>query len=455
MAHGITEKNIRFTSEIHSLEKVNPLFSKAKIKAFYHGGNRNGSFISKETAEKAISSVYNIPIVGEFLEETDNFGDHGESKETKDGKTTYKSSTIPFGVIPESATVYWEEVVEKDGSLREYLVIDGAYLWTGRYGQLSTLAEQNFGQSMEIEIANGQFAIKDGKEYFDVEEFVFSAFCILGIDKDGEGHVEPCFESASISAYTFDKEEFKSEFTQMIEELKFSLQQGGNEKMAEANKTNEEEVKVVAEEGVEDVKQEDVAVEDNPTDNSATKTTDAVEEVQEEEVVAEAEKQEDAQEPTEEPTDDSKTSEDDSSEEVKEDAEQAAEQAEEQPKQEDETNYESKFNETSDALNQLKSDYDVLETELAELKVYKRERQESDLRAKFAGKLSDEEFTSLFEVAVDDTIDQIEEKLYAMIGKKTYSVKHVDNAATSVKIEAKNEAPMSPFDALFAAYSDK
>lgn len=455
MAHGITDKNIRFTSEIHSLEKVNPLFSRAIIKGFYHGGNRNGSFISKETAERAIPSLYNIPIVGEFLEETNNFGDHGESKETKDGETMYRSSTIPFGVVPESAKIYWEEIVEKDGRTKEYLVVDGAYLWTGRYEHLSMLSEQEYGQSMEIEVVNGQFAVKDGVNFFEVDDFIFSAFCILGIDKDGGGKVEPCFESASIASYSLDKEGFKKEFMQMVDELKFSLKQGGNEEMSE-NKTNEEEVKVT------EVVEEDVKVEENSTEDivGATKISETAEETETEKVVVEEDqKEEDDSKAPQEPTSDTEQVEDDSSKEDTEDVTDDAEKADEQSEQEeqvDATDYESKFNESAAELDKLKSDYSTLEAELTEFKIYKRGREELDLKAKFEGKLSEEEFNTLFQNSVDQSIEEIEEKLFAMIGKKTYSVNKVEVApSTSVKIAEKNNEPMSPFDALFAAYSEE
>ncbi|EJL1642837.1 hypothetical protein NL868_004375, partial [Shigella flexneri] len=102
--------------------------------------------------------------------------------------------------VSESAKVYWETITENDGSINEYLVVDGAYLWSGRYEEIDDIIANQYGQSMEIEITDGQFAVIDGQETFRIDNFLFSALCILGIEKDGEGHVEPCFESASIRA---------------------------------------------------------------------------------------------------------------------------------------------------------------------------------------------------------------------------------------------------------------
>ena len=40
----------------------------------YTGKNRNRSIISKEVVEKALYSLKNIPVVGEWKEENENFG---------------------------------------------------------------------------------------------------------------------------------------------------------------------------------------------------------------------------------------------------------------------------------------------------------------------------------------------------------------------------------------------
>lgn len=227
-------KILRFDSQVSDIEEINPLFSKAKIKVMYTGLNRNQSYISKEAVEKALPTLFNIPIVGEYLYEKDNFGSHGGKIEITDDGVEFIQTTVPFGVVPESASVYWENIMEENGTENEYLIIDGAYLWSGRYDEVKDIHGNFYGQSMEIEIENGNFGIIDGEECFIIEDFVFSGLCILGRDKEGEGHVEPAFESASIIAYSLDENEYKSKFNKMIEELKFSLSQeleGGKNKV--------------------------------------------------------------------------------------------------------------------------------------------------------------------------------------------------------------------------------
>lgn len=45
--------------------------------------------------------------------------------------------------------------------------------------------------------------------------------CILGIDKDGSGHVEPAFSDAKI--ITYSKSELQDELSEMLKEFKYSL----------------------------------------------------------------------------------------------------------------------------------------------------------------------------------------------------------------------------------------
>ncbi|MWV44963.1 hypothetical protein GRF59_15175 [Paenibacillus sp. HJL G12] len=224
------EKMLRFDVHISDVEKINPLFSKCKIRVLYAGLNRNNSYLSRKSIEEALPSMFNIPIVGEFEQETENFGGHGGAIDVSGDKPKWINTTVPYGLVPESANIYWEEVEEKDGSINEYLVVDNAFLWTGRYPEAQMLIGQQFNQSMEIEIQKGNYSNINGQKTYEVEKFLFSALCILGIDKESDpsGHVEPCFESASIVAYQLDKDKFKDDFQRMLKELKFSLNESSS-----------------------------------------------------------------------------------------------------------------------------------------------------------------------------------------------------------------------------------
>lgn len=221
----MNDSTLRFNVHISDVEKINPLFSKCKIRVLYAGLNRNNSYLSRKSIEEALPSLFNIPIVGEYLQETDNFGGHGGTIDVSGDKPKWVNTTVPYGLVPESANIYWEEVIETDGSTNEYLVVENAFLWTGRYPEAQMLIGQQFNQSMEIEVQKGNYSNINGQKAYEVEKFLFSALCILGIDKESDpnGHVEPCFESASIVAYQLDKDKFKEDFKLMLNELKYSL----------------------------------------------------------------------------------------------------------------------------------------------------------------------------------------------------------------------------------------
>ncbi|NLY47345.1 MAG: hypothetical protein GX053_15395 [Tissierella sp.] len=216
--------------KFEQLEKINELFSRGKAYIAYHGENRNNSFILKRTFDDAIPTLYGIPIVGEYIYERDNFGGHGGKIEKTDDDIRFIHTTKPIGFVPESAQVSWEEVTEKDGSINQYLVVDGIILWTGRYPEAEMIKERPYGQSMEIEVLDGEFAEINGKEIYVINKFIFSALCVLGVNKesDPDGHVEPCFESAKIIAYQLDKDKFKKEFAKMIKEFKQFTLEGGD-----------------------------------------------------------------------------------------------------------------------------------------------------------------------------------------------------------------------------------
>lgn len=215
------DMSIKYENHDFNIINKNPLFSEAKVYVMYHGQNRNNTHISKENVNKALESIYNIPIVGEFIEseddmESNNFGSHGGKVVIDDNGMKYIHTTRPVGVVPESARIYWEVVKDEKDREREYLVVEGALVWNRYEAEVDTLKSANFGQSMEIEVMDGQF--DDDKGIFHINEFAFSAFCILGIDGRKNGKVEPAFEDSKI--ITYSKENIVAEFREMKDELK-------------------------------------------------------------------------------------------------------------------------------------------------------------------------------------------------------------------------------------------
>jgi hypothetical protein len=209
----VKKKLLEFQANISDIVQVNPLFSSCQVRVLYTGKNPNLSIFTKESVENALPSLKNIPIVGEFVEANNDFKGHGGAIDLDTYK--YIHTTKPYGVVPESATYDWEEVKGKDGVSRDYLTIQGCYLWTGRYEEAQNVIENGKSQSMEIEVVDGEWDAKE--EAYRIDNFLFSALTILGDD------VEPAFSEANITAYSLNKDSFKQEFSEMLKELKFSL----------------------------------------------------------------------------------------------------------------------------------------------------------------------------------------------------------------------------------------
>ena len=238
--------------EFVSLTPLNPLISKCEIKVLYTGLNRNRSFITKDVANKMAQSLPGTPIVGEFL--TQDFGDHGEEDLVIDKNgLRFVKSTVPYGFIPTDAKIWWQNFLDCDGVEREYLLTEG-YLWTGRYPETQRVISKGNGQSMELDRDSlvGEWTKNDNAEfeYFNIDEAFFSALCILGED------VEPCFEGANIGRpgllYSLDKDDFKSQLSAFMLDLKDALNtQGGipmeDNKSLETPLAPEVEVEVVEE----------------------------------------------------------------------------------------------------------------------------------------------------------------------------------------------------------------
>lgn len=231
-------KIVSFAAKVGKPEKFNSQFHMVKVYIAYAGKNRNYTYISKETFEKMIPSLYGVPVVGEWKEDNDDFGSHGGKIQISEDGIEFIDTTKPYGFIDSSATVQWEDVTEEDGTINSYLTVS-AFLWSGRYPEVLKVLENKNGQSMELCVFDGQ-PYEDDEQYFEILDGEFSAICILGEE------IEPCFESAKISQFNLDKEAFKAEFELMVKELKQSLFEGGesvgNEKLKDGVAESTEEI---------------------------------------------------------------------------------------------------------------------------------------------------------------------------------------------------------------------
>lgn len=198
---------------------INPLVSNCQIKVLYIGENRNRSYISKEVAEDMAKSLRGTPIVGYYIEDKKDFGDHGEQLIIDGEGFHFNTLTKPYGFVAPDAKVWFQDFEDMDErgikTTRTYLVTDG-YLWTGQFEECRSLLTNAKSQSMELdsETLNGEWsnAVNNNYELFIINDAIFSKLCILGDD------VEPCFEGASVApkAYNLD---FQKTLFSMVKDL--------------------------------------------------------------------------------------------------------------------------------------------------------------------------------------------------------------------------------------------
>lgn len=197
--------NLTYASSITDLCSINSSFDSAVLRIAYAGMNRNGSFISKDSFEKCMKTIYNCPIVCNYDRDSDTLGGHDvEVVSTSDGDIRLVNMTHPVGVIPEGSKIFWETVTEDDGTEHEYLCAE-ALLWKRQEAYRKIKEDGICAQSMEITVKSGEVV----DNIYHINEFEFTAFALIG--------VEPCFESASLA---FSKENFKQQLTEMMHEIK-------------------------------------------------------------------------------------------------------------------------------------------------------------------------------------------------------------------------------------------
>lgn len=205
--------HMAYSSSLSSLCEINSSFDTGVLRIAYTGANRNGSFISKETFERCIETLYNCPIVCHYDRETDSIGGHDvELVTNEDGGMRLVNMTIPIGVIPESSKYFWSVVEEEDGTEHEYLCAD-VLIWKRQEAYRKIKEDGITAHSMELTVKDGE--MEGG--LFVIKDFEFTAFCLLGDEH------EPCFESSALGLFSYD--EMKKQMAEMMSDLKneFSL----------------------------------------------------------------------------------------------------------------------------------------------------------------------------------------------------------------------------------------
>lgn len=196
-------KNKNFESFITNIEETDdPRYTKAEVWVCHTGWNLNGSYMSKETIEKAGESITGIPLVGfiqaDVNEDKADFAGHEEDiKITEDG-VEYIYRGTPFGFVPESAEQRFEIKIDANGVEREYYVTD-AVLWNAFEGTKLANRDGIKGQSMELHPEKLEYQWVedlDGESGFEITDMLFDKLCALG------DTVTPAMTGALIETFT-------------------------------------------------------------------------------------------------------------------------------------------------------------------------------------------------------------------------------------------------------------
>ena len=221
-------QTVNFTSKLSDFEVIDTEFTKCKCYALASGDNVNGSDITMQAIDKAIQrgEFYNKPIVAHlYRDENDGswrVGGHDSKWVISNTSMEVINECIPFGTIPESSNVRKEEVLEPDGTTVNTYVVMDVILWTGRFNIMDAAYSDDvyFNQSCELSI--NDYHYKDN-DILAIDDFTFSALCLLNKSSDFSKNVRPCFPSCrveKIKSFSLDEDKFKQNFELMLDKLK-------------------------------------------------------------------------------------------------------------------------------------------------------------------------------------------------------------------------------------------
>lgn len=401
------------------------LFVPAEIYVMYVGYNRKGMYISKESVERSIHTLANIPIVGQYDEYNQNFLGHQTALGvTLDGDLKYERGTVPLGLVPESFTHRWEEVIHSDGTVREYLVVS-ALIWNRDLDITKDLLFNNYGQSMEIAIDRS--INKNG--YVEVQDFHFEALCVLGIDKGQGGHVEPAFEGAKIEVFS-QEGVYLSNVEKMLRDFQqYTLNERGmelnlEEALAKFNVSKEKLLEVAP--NHQELSEEEL---------SALFSNDQVDEAEAETKTAEDVAEEEAEKAEEEATEEA--TEPEATEETAEEADEEAKEEEAEKQAEDEAATEETPVDVAQfelTIAELQEKVFELEQENLQLKQERHNRDCQEFVAKFTSTYKlDEVLLEELKFEQFSNVEQLESKLYEILGR---TLKDSAKAQAPTEVEA-------------------
>lgn len=395
-------------------------FTKVKIWLMHLGLNRNGSIFTKEVVQKAIPSLANTPIMASVglnsWGEKDFEGHESDIEISEDGELRFINKTFPFGVIPENNSAKFETRVGDDMIEREYLTVEGL-LWNKWEDAVDILYGKHgvTGQSMELS--------DEYKGYFDGENFEFTEFQFFGACLLGD-EVLPAMNNSTVELkYADSTKKYIDEKLKVFNTINFESKQGGTtlakdkleNEIVEETKFEEAETKADTEVKEEPIKE---AVQEQKAEDTDSKEK-AQEKVEEQEVVVEEDLKEGK---------DTVVVEEQSVEEVA----QIKAQEEEIPNPTERILI-AGIEYSVEDLEKLVKDFNELSTKYSTLQADVHSEKVEGLFNKYSNVLDKEDVAELKADASKLSIEDLETKIFAVIGRKSFSAKKVEQEQPEIK----------------------
>lgn len=221
-------QTLDFTSKLSNFEIINQEFIRCKCYMLATGDNVNGSDITLEAVKKAMTrgEFYNKPVIAHLYKDEDNgkwrVGGHDSKWIITNTSIEIVNECIPFGTIPESSDLHLEEVLEPDGETVNTYLTCQLILWTGRFNIMDAAYDDDIYFNQSCELSVNEYHWKDN-DVLAIDDFTFSALCLLNKSDDKSKNIRPCFPSCrveKIKDFSINAEQFKHNFELMLNKLK-------------------------------------------------------------------------------------------------------------------------------------------------------------------------------------------------------------------------------------------
>lgn len=222
-------------------DERNDGFLPVSLDACHINLNRNGSFISKENMEKALSTIYNRPILGKIIQNDKgeyDFDQHNMQVVADDQdpqKTKLHYEEQPIGIIPESGNAHLRYDSEQD---KTYVNVNG--LIFSDYGnEAESIIKRKGGTKVSVELAIKDMSYNAKENYMEILDFEFRGVTALG-EHVGEGMLgskmtlsdfsakeNSCFNNSEIQTQMIEALTKLNTFLSHLEKNSESTQEGG------------------------------------------------------------------------------------------------------------------------------------------------------------------------------------------------------------------------------------